>query len=131
MRDLSKVKQKSLQQTYELPYSAQVPCAFTLQLQQQSCSLEKGSLVLGEGLPQTQGDSDCQVESLKKMVVAQCVTISFILHAKKRNPPFVLTAQELVQSIMQILLERELLVWSHVQAPVCISGVRWKDFNWF
>lgn len=87
MRDLSKVKQKSLQKTYELHHSAQVPCAFTLQLQQQSCSLEKGSLVLGEALPQTQDDCDCQVKSLKKMMVAQCATISFILHAKKKKSP--------------------------------------------
>lgn len=82
MRDLSKVKQKSLQQTYELHHGALVPCVFTLQLQEQSCSLEKGLLAHGEALPQTQDDCDCQAKRLKKMMVGQCVTINLIPHAK-------------------------------------------------
>lgn len=54
MRDLSKVKQKSRQQTWELHHAALTPCPFTLRLQQQTYSLEKGSFAQQAAPPETQ-----------------------------------------------------------------------------
>lgn len=83
MRDLSKVNQKSLQQTWELLHAALIPCPFTLQLQQ----LTWERLVCPTGSPSTNPKEtfcDCQAKSLK-MIVGQGVTISLTLHAKEKT----------------------------------------------
>lgn len=51
----------------------------------------------------------------------------------KNHPLFVLTTQELPQSIKPLLipLQRELLAWSQTHASLSVSRVRYKEFNWF
>jgi len=99
MRDLSKVNQKSLQQTWELHHAALIPCPFTLRLQQQMYSLEKGSTAQQAALPRSQKRPSATVrpKAYRSQLAsvspsASCCTQSQV------HPLFVLTAQELAQS---------------------------------